>query len=127
MRILTKNQSKNLGKISVKKYKIPESLLMDSAARCIFDYIENHKNNLNKYPKVLIICGKGNNGGDSICLANMLKRKDYDVHVHFLLENNQISNLALKYHEKYIELSGSISYGKKIKKLKSSNFLIFMP
>ena len=96
MRLLTKSQSVNLDKTSVNKYKIPESKLMDSAAKCIFDYIENHNIALKKKLRVLILCGKGNNGGDSICLANMLKRKDYNVHVHFLLEKNQIKNLSLK-------------------------------
>ncbi len=124
MRILTKSQSKNLDKTAVNKYKIPESKLMDSAAKCIFDFIENYNNDSEKKLKVLILCGKGNNGGDSICLANMLKEQDYDVHVHFLLEKNQISNLSLKYHKKYIELSGSISYGIKIKKFYDFNFVV---
>ena len=124
MRILTKSQSKNLDKTSVKKFKIPESKLMNSAAKCIFDYIENHNIALKKKLRVLILCGKGNNGGDSICLANMLKEKDYDVHAHFLLEKNQISNLSLKHHDKYIELSGSISYGIKMKKFDDFDFLI---
>ena len=124
MRLLTKSQSKNLDKTSVNKYKIPESKLMHSAAKCIFDYIENHNNTLKKKLRILILCGKGNNGGDSICLANMLKEKGYDVHVHFLLEKNQISNLLLKHHDKYIELSGSISYGIEIKKYDDFDFLV---
>jgi len=124
MRLLTKSQSKNLDKTSVNKYKIPESELMNSAADCIFDYIENHKNTFKKKPRILILCGKGNNGGDSICLANILIEKDYDVHVHFLLENNQIGGLSLKYHTKYIKLSGSISYGIGIKKYDDFDFIV---
>jgi len=124
MRILTKNQSKNLDKTSINKFNIAESALMDSAAKCIFNYIENHKNIFEKKPRILILCGKGNNGGDSICLANMLKGKDYDVHVHFLLEKKQISNLSLKHHDKYLELYGSISYGIEIKKYDDFDFLV---
>jgi len=124
MRLLTKSQSKNLDKTSVNKYKIPESKLMDSAAKCIFDYIENHNIALKKKLRVLILCGKGNNGGDSICLANILIEKDYDVHVHFLLENNQISGLSLKHHAKYIELSNSISYGIEFKKYDNFDFIV---
>ncbi len=97
---------------------------MESAAKCIFHYIENHKNTFKIKPRILVLCGKGNNGGDSICLANMLKEKGYDIHVHFLLENNQISGLSLKYHDKYKELSGSISYGIKIKKIDYFDLLI---
>ena len=52
MRILTKSQSKNLDKTSAKKYKIPESKLMDSAAKCVFDYIENHKKTFKKKPRI---------------------------------------------------------------------------
>ena len=124
MRLLTKSQSVNLDKTSVNKYKIPESKLMDSAAKCIFDYIENHNIALKKKLRVLILCGKGNNGGDSICLANILIEKDYDVHVHFLLENNQISGLSLKHHAKYIELSNSISYGIEFKKYDNFDFIV---
>ena len=41
-----------------------------------------------------------------------------------MVEKNQINGLALKYHNNYIKLSGSVSYGIKIQKFNDFDFII---
>lgn len=56
--------------LSKEKFSIPPFLMMENAARKMADFI------INKNPKtVLILCGKGNNGGDGLALARMLMDK----------------------------------------------------
>lgn len=52
---------------------IPEFLMMENAARGMADFIRSicKEKNLSK-PKILIVCGKGNNGGDGYALSRHL-------------------------------------------------------
>ena len=111
MRILTKNQSVELDKISIENYSIGQSVLMASAADSIVSGVEKYSLLANNKPRILILCGKGNNGGDAICSAIILFKKKYDVHVHFIIEKNDIIGASSRYHDQYVNLSGSVSYG----------------
>jgi len=124
MRILTKNQSRNIDKISIEKYKISQHSLMITAANSIVSHIEKYSASINIKPKLLFISGKGNNGGDSICAANILYKKGYDLHLHFLIEKDKISGPSKIYYEKYIDLSSHISFGSSLKKIEGYDLLI---
>ncbi len=62
-----------LEKIAKEKYCVPDFLMMEHAANFMKDFILKiaEEKNLSK-PSVLIICGKGNNGGDGYALARLL-------------------------------------------------------
>ena len=111
MRVLTKNQSVELDKISIENYSVGQSVLMASAADSIVSGVEKYSLLVNNKPRILILCGKGNNGGDAICSAIILFKKKYDLHVHFIIEKNDIIGESSRYHDQYAELSGSVSYG----------------
>ena len=124
MRILTKKQSYSIDKISIENYKISQELLMTAAANSIVKHIEKYSSFINKKPRILIICGKGNNGGDAICAANILIRKGFDLHVHFLIEKKEIRSLSKKYYIEYVKVSNQISFGAELKKNNGFDLLI---
>lgn len=57
--------------------------LMENAAAALFSVCNNIPGE-----KAVILCGKGNNGGDGICLASILKRSGKEVFVVFLNGEN---------------------------------------
>lgn len=63
-----------LEKLSKAQYGIPDLLMMENAARSMKDFILALPN-MRKDSGVLIICGKGNNGGDGFALARHLQDK----------------------------------------------------
>lgn len=75
------NPSK-LEKLAKENFAIPPFLMMENAARAMADFVEEKsvagQNEVCK--SVLIICGKGNNGGDGYALARLLQNK-FDVTV----------------------------------------------
>lgn len=63
-----------LEKLSKAQYGIPDLIMMENAARSMKDFIFDLPN-IRQDSKVLIICGKGNNGGDGFALARHLQDK----------------------------------------------------
>ncbi|MGN1402301.1 MAG: NAD(P)H-hydrate dehydratase [Bacillus sp. (in: firmicutes)] len=54
--------------------------LMENAGRSLYEAISGR---IKKREKILILSGRGNNGGDGIVLARYLKMNGYDVHLVF--------------------------------------------
>ena len=69
MKILSPSQMRNLER-EAEHLGLSPSFLMDRAARSALQVIRENYSILNK--KILIICGKGNNGGDGLALARLL-------------------------------------------------------
>jgi len=96
MKLLTSAQAKRLDSIALKKYSKAGPSLMSNAGHCVSEQaislIQKVKN-----PEILIICGKGNNGGDGFAAASILKDNNYNVNIHTLTPEEEISGEGLKY------------------------------
>ena len=67
--LLSAAQMRSLDKYVIEKCGIPGLTLMENAARCVSNYIiENSSEN----DKIIIFCGKGNNGGDGLAVARLV-------------------------------------------------------
>ena len=64
--------------LASEEYGISELTLMKNAAKACFDIIQSC---LSKDDRIVILCGKGNNGGDGYELASILKKEGFDVTV----------------------------------------------
>ncbi|MDP3919401.1 MAG: NAD(P)H-hydrate epimerase [Candidatus Omnitrophota bacterium] len=67
-----------LDKKAIKEYKIPSLLLMENAGRGISDYVSRE---LAPGSRILILCGKGNNGGDGLVAARHLWNRGYKAEI----------------------------------------------
>jgi len=76
MYVMNCEQVKHKDTMAMIKYGIPGVLLMEHAALAVYHEMEKH--NL-LYGKILVICGKGNNGGDGYSLARLLYQKGVNV------------------------------------------------
>ena len=96
MKLLTNMQAKRLDRIALKKHCRTDHSLMKNAGRCV----SNHAISLLRKvqnPEILVICGKGNNGGDGFVAASILKGNNYNVTIHTLIPEEEISGEGLKY------------------------------
>lgn len=64
--------------LAVEKYGIADIDLMRNAAKSCFEYIHPR---LSHNDKTVILCGKGNNGGDGYEIASIFKKEFFDVTV----------------------------------------------
>ncbi len=57
------------------EFGIPEIVLMENAGRAVFDVILSSIRSIKKQ-KIVVFCGKGNNGGDGFVVARYLANED---------------------------------------------------
>ena len=78
VKILTAAQIKELDQYTIANEPIASIELMERASRAFVTWFTEHFNALNK---VGVVCGTGNNGGDGLAIARLLKDWGYPVRV----------------------------------------------
>jgi len=67
---------------TIEHYKVPGLVLMEQAALASVEEITRLFPNRNN--KILVLSGKGNNGGDAMAVARILSQKGYSVTVSII-------------------------------------------
>ena len=102
--LLSGREMKNWEKQAMEKYKIPSLLLMERAAESVVNEIFSGSYDLKK---ILIACGTGNNGGDGLAIARILKLKGCQVDVCVVGALDKMSQEAKQQLEMYQAISGN--------------------
>jgi hydroxyethylthiazole kinase-like uncharacterized protein yjeF len=82
MKIFNAEKIKELDKLTMEAQQITSLELMERAALQAFLWLVNHFHD--KKTVYHIFCGVGNNGGDGLVIARMLKQNYFDVHVYIV-------------------------------------------
>jgi len=85
MKLLTGTQMKALDRQAIDEYGIPSLELMENAGRQIVSTLFEWNDSLAE-KHIVIVCGKGNNGGDGMVVARLLKEKSVSIEVFCLAE-----------------------------------------
>ena len=86
MKLVTAKEMQNLDRLAMEKYAIPGIVLMENASKTVADVAKNLLDDC-QGNKVLVVCGKGNNGGDGFGAARWLANYGYAVQVILLAED----------------------------------------
>lgn len=93
MKLLTAKQMRDLDHRAINDYAIPGIVLMENAGRGAADSI--HRRYCSQCPgPVLIVSGKGNNGGDGYVIARHLENRGWAVTTLVLAERTQVTGDA---------------------------------
>ena len=71
-KVVTSEEMRDIDRLTTEKYGIPSILLMENAAHAAARVIAEKLGGSVKGKSFLILCGKGNNGGDGAALARIL-------------------------------------------------------
>jgi NAD(P)H-hydrate epimerase len=63
---------------------IPGIILMENAAHRVVEYIDEHFHSVSKQ-QIVVVCGKGNNGGDGLAIARILHTRFHPVALEVIL------------------------------------------
>jgi ADP-dependent NAD(P)H-hydrate dehydratase / NAD(P)H-hydrate epimerase len=80
-KILSVEEMREIDRLTTEKYSIPSLLLMENAAHGAARVIAEKLGGSVEDKSVLILCGRGNNGGDGAALARVLWTMGADVEV----------------------------------------------
>src|SRR5579863_2147482 len=71
MKILTATEMREVDRLTTERDGIPSLALMENAGRSVAEYIQRLIPNLDR-KRIVVLCGKGNNGGDGFVVARHL-------------------------------------------------------
>ena len=78
-RLCTAAEMMEMERHAIQEVGISGLILMENAARSVADWVEEHCLQQKEEAKIVVCCGKGNNGGDGFAIARLLKNRNYNV------------------------------------------------
>jgi ADP-dependent NAD(P)H-hydrate dehydratase / NAD(P)H-hydrate epimerase len=94
MRILTAAQMREADRLTIERHGIPSLQLMGNAGACVVAFLQKEFADLAKR-KILVLCGKGNNGGDGFVVARLLKQLGASPKVFLFASPEEVRGDAL--------------------------------
>ncbi|MFW6006753.1 MAG: NAD(P)H-hydrate dehydratase [Halanaerobiales bacterium] len=126
MIVLRPEEMKEMDKKTIEN-GYPEILLMEAAGRGVAQICSNQLKNNNR---VLIFCGKGNNGGDGLVAARFLNRKSFEVEIISTAKKSELKGVTLKnfelcqMHDLTINLVSEMNFDEVKDKISHSDIII---
>ena len=74
MKVLTAEQMREADRLTTERYGVPGLQLMENAGAAVADYLSDTFPELSTR-SILVLCGKGNNGGDGLVVARRLQER----------------------------------------------------
>jgi hydroxyethylthiazole kinase-like uncharacterized protein yjeF len=84
MMVLTREQVRSLDRIAVERFQIPSMVLMENAGKGATEAMFRRIPVMAQSPRVAILAGRGNNGGDGFVVARHLSLRGIAVEVLIL-------------------------------------------
>lgn len=109
MKILTAEQMREADRRTIVDLGIPGVVLMESAGRAVAGEILQRYSQLAPGP-VLVLCGKGNNGGDGLVVARTLLQQGWQVTTVLLAEEAAIHGDARLYLDILQRLGATLEF-----------------
>ena len=108
MIVVTAEQMREMDRLTIQKYGVPSLTLMERAGQAVTQAIlQNFARNAKQ--GVLIVAGKGNNGGDGFVVARLLKKKRIPCEVALLARKDELSPDAAHNLRAYLKLKGKVT------------------
>lgn len=106
--IVTAEQMRELDHRTITEAQVPSLVLMERAGTGVVTHLEARYGPV-AGKRVVILCGKGNNGGDGFVIARLLRRKKVHVHVLLLTPATELSRDAKAMYQRFQRMAGPSS------------------
>ena len=106
MKIVTATQMQALDRRTIMEARVPSLTLMERAGAGTTDFIQRRFGPIDG-KRVTIVCGKGNNGGDGLVVARLLRRLRASVTVVMLASPAELSRDATTMYRRWLRVGGA--------------------
>ena len=105
--VVTSEQMREMDRLTIQKYGTPSLTLMERAgAGVVKAILERFVEPVSK--GVLVVAGKGNNGGDGFVVGRLLTEQGVSCAIALLAKPNEISSDAAHNLEEYLTAGGKV-------------------
>ena len=122
-RLLTKEQARQLDQISINDLNISGIQLMENAGKKIAELARELISKIH-HPSILIICGKGNNGGDGFAAALQLYEWGYQIYIQAISDAQNIVGDSLHFYQQCEQKELFITYGSDVPPIENQDLII---
>ena len=92
MKLVNADQMRAVDGHAINVEKIPSLTLMENAGRGIFEYIRDNLLPGSDHPRIAIVCGRGNNGGDGFVVGRYLIEDGHKVDLFLAGPDDKLSD-----------------------------------
>jgi hydroxyethylthiazole kinase-like uncharacterized protein yjeF len=107
MRVLTSAEMREVDRLTTERYRVPSLTLMENAGRSVAQFIEQRFSNLARR-RIVVLCGRGNNGGDGFVMARRLAEMGAKPNVFLLATPEQMRGDAAVNRQRWQDASGEL-------------------
>jgi len=109
MKALTAAEMREVDRLTSERLGVPGLQLMENAGRSVAEaFLEKFgRQNADPPGRVVVLCGKGSNGGDGFVIARLLKEEADEVEVYLFAKPEELRGDALKNYERWRDLGGA--------------------
>src|SRR5512140_2699702 len=106
MKILTAEQMREVDRITIEQLGVPGLVLMENAGASVVREIEKRFSPLAAH-RILILCGKGNNGGDGFVVARQLRTRGLNPRVVLFAPPDAVRGDARTNYDELVKMGGT--------------------
>src|SRR5689334_546134 len=107
MKALTAAEMREVDRLTTERYGIPSLQLMEVAGKHIADAILREFADAERQ-RITILCGKGNNGGDGLVAARLMKEANLNPRVCLFARREDLKGDAAANLERWLKLTNEI-------------------
>jgi len=101
MKILTAAEMQRIDRLTTERCGVPSLTLMENAGRGVVEFLEERYLRLESQ-KIAILCGPGNNGGDGMVVARLLRERGLEPRVLLLADPKRLKGDAAAMFERLL-------------------------
>lgn len=101
MKILTASEMQRIDRVTTERYGVPSLTLMENAGRGVVEFLVARLGPLASH-RIVILCGKGNNGGDGLVVARLLRQQGLDPRVLLFADPKGLRGDAAANYERLV-------------------------
>jgi ADP-dependent NAD(P)H-hydrate dehydratase / NAD(P)H-hydrate epimerase len=107
MKILTAAEMGEVDRLTTKRYGVPSLALMENAGKSVADFVASRFPDFKRRP-IIVLCGKGNNGGDGFVAARHLLKMGANVRAYLVGNPREVKGDAATNLKRWKTASGKL-------------------
>jgi len=107
MKILSAAEMREVDRLTTERYGVPSLTLMENAGKSVADFIAARFSDFKRRP-IIVLCGKGNNGGDGFVAARHLLKMGANVQAYLVGDPREVRGDAATNLNRWKKAGGSL-------------------